>query len=145
VSPRLTRARRLIEVAESEEGAARSRAAAADRALAVAREGAEQAEATWLGAAREGFAAWTRSTELEDKGAFLRTLRTRADAAGKLAADAAIEQQKRASAVVRAATERRKLELWRDKIASHEAEEEARKDRIATDEMAARLARRVRS
>lgn len=144
MSPRLVRARRLIEMAESAEQQAQARAAHADRALAIAREEAVRAEARWVEAAAQGTAPLTRGFELEDHAAFLRTLRTRADAAAKRVADASAEHRRRAAELAQATIERRKLELWRDRIAKDESDEEARKERIAADEVAARIVLRSR-
>jgi flagellar biosynthesis chaperone FliJ len=144
VSARLRRARRLVELAEGEERAARARTSEAERAVAAARLEADRAEAAWLEATCVVGAAVTRAFELEEREAFLRTLRARADAAAKRVEAAAIEERRLAAELVRAATERRKLELWRDRITEGERDEDARKERVASDEMAARIVLRSR-
>jgi hypothetical protein len=141
MSPRLRRAHRLVELADSAERAARARAADAERRVAAARARESQAEARWLQEACVREAYLVGAADLEQRGAYLRTLRAIADAARCSADAVAAEEKQRAQEVVAAATERRKLELWRDRIDQSDRAEEDRRERIGADELAARITR----
>lgn len=144
MSTRLKRALRLVELAETAERSARAQAGAAERALADAKEEARESETAWVAAAAVEANGLVNATDLIDSEAYLRTLRTRADAARQKTERASEEAGRCASEVVRAATERRKLELWRDRIAESDRTEDNRRERIASDELAARSAGRAR-
>jgi flagellar biosynthesis chaperone FliJ len=144
VSTRLKRALRLVELAETAERSARAQASAAERALAEAKEEARQSETAWLAAAAVDPDGVVNAADLMDSEAYLRTLRARADAALQKSDRASTEAGRCASEIVLAATERRKLELWRDRIAEGDRTEENRRERIASDELAARSAARGR-
>ena len=145
MSVRLKRAARLVELAETAERSARAQACAAERALVEAREAARESEGTWLAAAAVEGEVVVNAADLMDSEAYLRTLRARADAAQQKTEHASSEAGRCASEALRAATERRKLELWRDRIAEGDRVEENRRERIASDELAARSAARGRS
>jgi hypothetical protein len=102
---------------------------------------AKAAEGRWAEAAAAPPKV-TRAADLEEHGAYLRALRARADAAGRAAESAAVEERRAEAEVVQRATERRKLEMWRDRMAEAERAEELRRERLASDELAARLSER---
>jgi hypothetical protein len=141
MSPRLRRVERLVELAHDALGAARARAAAAGRALAEARTGAERDERSWSDAAQGFGVGVTRAADLDQQGAHLRTLRARADASARRVEKAAADERQCAAGAVQAAMEHRKLELWRDRIAAGERQEETRLERASADELAARITR----
>lgn len=144
MSNRLRRAARLVELAESAERSARALAAAAERALAEASDDARRSESAWVQAAAVDVDTVVHVSDLAESEAYLRTLRARADAAKGRSEQALAEERRLSSEVVRAATERRKLELWRDRIADGDRAEETRRERIASDELAARTSARGR-
>jgi hypothetical protein len=141
VNARLKRASRLEGLADRALTAARGRVADARRALVAATEAAETAEATWI-LATQAFATRVESAaDLVEQAAHVRTLRLRADAAAKRLAEAAAEEKHRAELVLEAERDRRKLELWRERLTETEREQGARAERLAADELAARTAR----
>jgi hypothetical protein len=87
----------------------------------------------------------TRVAELAEQAAYLDTLRRRADAAARLVERAKAEERASHAEVVRAATERRKLELWRDRIVDASRAELAQTERRASDDLAARISIRGRA
>jgi hypothetical protein len=142
VKPRIRRAARLVELAEKAENEARARAVAAEQAHRDARRDAEREEHAWTEAARDFTTGIKHVSELEAQAAYLETLRRRADAACKRVEKALEDERLCAAEVVRAATERRKLELWRDRIVDTANAEETRLERMASDALAARIASR---
>jgi hypothetical protein len=141
VSSRLRRVRRLVELGEDAVKAARASAAAAARAVADARRQAERDEHAWSEAAQRFGTGVARASDLDEQAAHLRTLRLRADGTARQLDRAIAEERRCAAAVVKAAMDHRKLELWRDRIVAGEREEESRQERRGTDELAARGAR----
>jgi hypothetical protein len=141
MSPRLRRIERLVELAQDALDAARASAAAAARALAEARKEAERDERSWSDAARGFGVGVTRAADLDQQGAHLRTLRACADASARRVEKAVAEEHRCAAGAVKAAVEHRKLELWRERIATGERQEETRLERASADELAARIAR----
>jgi hypothetical protein len=142
VTARVRRAARLVEMADKAEQSARARAGAAAGALREARDDAQREERAWTDGARDFATGIKRVTELQEQAAYLETLRRRADAAARRVERAIESERTCAAEVVRAATERRKLELWRDRIVEANRVEETRLERIASDDMAARIAGR---
>jgi hypothetical protein len=140
VSPRLRRAAKLVELAERAENGARAKAAAAAQAVLDARANAARQEQAWTDAARDFATGIQRVTELQEQAAYLETLRRRANAAAKEVEKALEAERACAAEVIEAATEKRKLELWRDRIVEAGAAEETRKERLAADALAARIA-----
>ncbi|HEY4014510.1 MAG TPA: hypothetical protein VGM06_14310 [Polyangiaceae bacterium] len=137
----MRRVERLVELGQEALNGARAAAVAATRAVVEARAIAQREEQRWTEAAT-GFAKGvTRAPELDQQAAHLRTLRLHADAAARAVDRAVVEETKRNAAVVKAAMDHRKLELWRDRISLGEREEEDRLERVAADELAARVTR----
>jgi hypothetical protein len=141
VSSRLSRVQRLVEIRYEAVKAARASAAAAARAVAEARHVAERDEHRWSEAAQRFGTGVMLASDLDEQAAHLRTLRLRADGTARQLDRAVAEERRCAAAVVKAATDHRKLELWRDRIVEGEREEENRQERRSTDELAARGAR----
>ena len=141
MSSRLRRVQRLVELGHDAVQAARASAAAAARAVADARRDAERDERAWSDAAQQFGTKVALASDLEEQAAHLRTLRLRADGTARQVDRAVAEERRCAAAVVKAAMDHRKLELWRDRIVSGEREEEDRQERRSTDELAARGAR----
>lgn len=141
MSARLRRVKRLVDLGHDAVQAARASAAAAARAVVEARREAEKGERAWSDAAQQFGTRVTLASDLEEQAAHLRTLRLRADATSRQLDRALAEERRCAAAVVKAAMEHRKLELWRDRIVSGQREEENRQEQRATDELAARGAR----
>jgi hypothetical protein len=132
---------RLIQMAHEALKEARAAAAEAARAVAEARARTEVDERTWSDRARHFATGIDRAHDLDQQAAHLRTLRVRADASMRGLERCMAEERKCAAVVVKAAMEHRKLELWRDRIAEGEREEESRRERRSSDELAARAAR----
>ncbi len=145
MTARVRRATRLVELGEKAEQSARVRASAAERALSDARDDARGQENAWSEAARDFATGIKRVTELQEQAAHLETLRRRADAAARRVERAIADERACATELVRTATERRKLELWRDRIIDANRAEEARLERIASDELASRVVSRGQS
>ncbi len=82
-----------------------------------------------------------RATDLEEQSAHLRTLRLRADHAARDLDGALAEERRRAAALVEASIERRKLEIWRERMVQAEREERSLQERRSDDELAARTTR----
>jgi hypothetical protein len=141
VSSRRRRAERLVELGLAAVNAARASVTAAARAVAEARADAERQECAWLDAAQTFGTGVASAPDLDEQSAHLRTLRHRADAEARRLERALAEERRCAAAVVKAAMERRKLELWRDRIVQGEREEEQRQEQRRSDELAARVAR----
>ena len=141
MSARLARVERLIGMAHDALNEARAAAASAARAVTEARHRADGDERTWSDHARTFGQGVDRAHDLDQQAAHLRTLRVRADATARDLERCVAEERKCAAAVVKAAMEHRKLELWRDRIAEGEREEENRRERKSSDELAARAAR----
>jgi hypothetical protein len=141
VSSRRGRVERLVEVGRQALNAARASVAAAARAVADARADAERQERAWLDAAQTFGSQVARASDLDEQSAHLRTLRLRADAESRRLERALGEERRCAAAVVKAAMEHRKMELWRDRITQGELEEERRLEQRRSDELAARAAR----
>lgn len=141
MSARLKRASRLVALAEKALTSARARASDAQRAVATATADAGRLEASWASAS-QGFAKQVECAgDLTAEAAYLRTLRLQADMAVKRAAEAAAEERRCAELVVEAERDRRKLELWQERLTAAEREQDARGERRASDELAARTAR----
>ncbi|HXN31448.1 MAG TPA: hypothetical protein VN894_06275 [Polyangiaceae bacterium] len=141
MSSRLRRVRRLVEIGHDAVNAARASAATAARTVADARRDAEKDERAWSDAAQRFGTGVALASDLDEQAAYLRTLRLRADATARQLDRAIAEERRCATAVVKAAMDHRKLELWRDRIVEGEREEENRQERRSTDELAARGAR----
>lgn len=141
MTTRLARAERLIQMAYETLKSARAAAADAARAVAEARARAEGDERTWADHARNFGTGVDNAHDLDRQAAHLRTLRVRADASMRALERSLAEERRCAAAVVKAAMDHRKLELWRDRIAEGEREEENRRERRSSDELAARAAR----
>ncbi len=141
MSARLKRASRLVGLAEKALAAARARASDAQRAVATTAADSSRLEANWARAS-QGFAKQVECAgDLTVEAAYVRTLRLQADVAGKRAADAVAEERRCAELVVEAERDRRKLELWQERLTAAEREQDARGERRASDELAARTAR----
>jgi hypothetical protein len=142
VNPRLHRAARLIAISDRALTAARAKAAEAARAVAAANTDANEHETAWAEAS-QGFAGKVEyAGDLAVEAAHLRTLRLRADAAAKRVAEAVAHERKCVDLVVEAERDRRSLQLWEDRLKETEREQDARAERKASDELAARSNRR---
>jgi flagellar biosynthesis chaperone FliJ len=138
---RMKRAARLVDLAEKAMSTARVRLAAAQRAAAEAGADAERYEAVW-DAATEGFGRGiANASDLERQAAHLRTLRVHADLAARRLEAALAESRRCSEALSEAMSEKRKLELWQERLAEIEREQLVLADRRASDELAARTLR----
>lgn len=139
MASRVKRVEQLLALRERALEGARAALATAQRATAAAITAHTAAEQAWSGRSEQiAGARFTSVVELSDAHAHLRTMRMAADeAAGHVQIARAREDDARAECV-RAERERRKLEVWRDKLAALERQAEARRERLATDELAAR-------
>lgn len=141
MSARLRRAARLLDLAQEKVDLARIRLAEARGAVAEARAEIGRCEDAWTQAARASCGELTVVTELERQSSHLRTLRLRAEAAGRRLAEATAVERRCESSLVEVSTQRRKLELWLERMAGAEHEEQRRAESRATDELAARTLR----
>jgi flagellar export protein FliJ len=146
MSSRQQRIGRLVDQRERGVDAARTALGSAVRAVRAAEAVRDDAEAAWCNRANELAREGSPTVgSLVDARAHLETLRRRAEAAAaKLAiarrgADAARE------ACVRADRELKKMEVWQDHLVEAERVELERKERLRTDEAAARSFVRVRA
>jgi len=141
MNARMKRASRLVDVAARALTSARARVADAKRAVIEAEAEAKRNETAWVSSA-VGFAKGVAdSGELSLQAAHLRTLRLRADQASKLLEKARSDERASADMLLEAARDCRKLELWRDRLAEAEREQNVRSDQRQTDELAARAVR----
>ena len=134
----------MVELGSDAVNAARVSVNAAARAVSDARDETAREERLWSEAAQLFGEGVVRVSDLDEQSAHLRTLRHRADAAARHLERALLEERRCAAALVKAAMEHRKLELWRDRICQDEREEEQRQEQRRSDELAART-RRVRA
>jgi hypothetical protein len=142
VSARLQRAARLIAISDKALTAARAKVVEAKKAVADATTEAAALEATWAEASRDFATKVEVAGDLATEAAHVHTLRLRADAGAKRLADAAALERKCVDLAVEAERDRRSLQLWEDRLKETEREQEARSERKASDELAARSSRR---
>jgi hypothetical protein len=141
VSVRLKRAARLTALAEKALTSARARAAEAQRAARAAASDAERQESAWAEASQQFAKTVEFAGDLATEAAHLRTLRLRADAGAKRASEAMTAERHSTELVIEAERDRRKLELWQERLTATEREQETLVERKASDELAARTAR----
>jgi flagellar export protein FliJ len=79
--------------------------------------------------------------EFGERRAFVESLRGRLERARDEVRKAEAVLEERQRAVAEAKRELRKIEIWRDGLLQTERDDDARKDRAATDELAARVTR----
>jgi flagellar biosynthesis chaperone FliJ len=141
MNPRMKRAVRLVGLAEKAQNSARARAVDAARAVVDCDAEAQRLEAVWV-TATHGFARGVSSAaDLVLQAAHLRTLRLRADAAAKRLEKARSDERAAAELLLEAARDRRKLELWQERLQEAEREQASRLERGAADDLAARAVR----
>jgi flagellar biosynthesis chaperone FliJ len=141
VSARIRRVERLLELGKDALKVARSSAAAATLAAGAAREIALRDEQMWSDTAARFGTGVSRVSDLDEQAAHLRTLRLRADDGARRLQAALAEERRCAAAVIKAATDQKKLEMLRDRILQAAREEDDRQERRASDELAARTVR----
>lgn len=129
----------LLGLRERALESARMELAEAARAANRASDAAEEAERAWSSeAASCAGASFATIDALVEAHALVEARRSRADAAASAAKAARAAQEAAREACLRAERERRKLEIWRDKLLDLERAAEGKRERIATDEVAAR-------
>jgi flagellar biosynthesis chaperone FliJ len=136
---RRERVERLLTLRERAVESARAVLGAALRVTAQAAEAQAAAENAW--STRAAAAATTRFPDVDalmESHAHLDALRRRADLAATELTAARDKEEVARAGCMRAERERKKLELWRDRLLSLEAQAERRSERLATDEVAAR-------
>lgn len=139
---RVRRAERVVELRRRAVDAAQATAADAARRVIEAEGAARAAEDLWT---REGAApadASRSSAELAEASAWLRALRVRADRAAAAAGEARAAAARSREALTEARAELRRIELWRDGLVAAARAAQDRKERVAADEVAARVVRR---
>jgi flagellar export protein FliJ len=142
VSPRLARADRLVEYRKLRTSEAEAKLAAATRATQGARDNLALAERAWERALVAADALVT-ADELASRDAYLVTLRRRVDVVGQQVAAAERNEENTRGDLRAAKTEQRKLETWRDGLASELRKVEAKAERVASDAIAAGRPRRT--
>jgi flagellar export protein FliJ len=136
---RRERVERLLGLRERALEAARVELAAAARAASEAAEVAALSERAYGDeAARCAAGAFATVDALIEAHAHVAALRSRADADAARVEKLREAEAEAREACVRAERERRKLEIWREKLVEVERAAENRKERVATDEVAAR-------
>jgi hypothetical protein len=142
---RLKRVEKLVEMRQAAADVARGAFADARRAAERAHEGHEAGRAAWAARAEEIAGARYRDIdELVAARAHLETLRLREAALARAAAAADAVEATRREECLSAERELSKLERWRASLLDQERAEEARRERLQTDEIAARtFARRL--
>ena len=141
---RVRRAERIVDLRKRAVELAQSVCAKATMAAQEAEQCAREAELAWSSAGESPDGRCASSTDLAESSAWLRTLRLRADRAAARSREARKEVEVAHASLVAARSELRRIELWRDGLASAERAVADRKERIASDEVAARTARRER-
>jgi len=138
-SSRRSRIERLVAVRARQLESARTALGAAHRAALRAEEAREASERTWLdrALALERSPAPTMDALVEAR-AHLDGLRRQADHAGLVALRARSALSVARNACLDADRQLKKLEIWRDQLVETERVDEARRDRLLTDEVAAR-------
>lgn len=122
--------------------AARGALARAVADLADAQRARGEAAEIWQRRVEESATGpWSSVGDFEASRAHLESLHRRLLAAHEVEARAREECDRRRDAVTEANKELKKLETWRDSLAAEELEEARVADRVATDELAARLTR----
>lgn len=140
---RADRATRIAELRERAVREAQGALAEAARAVAAARDVVAHVERTWSAQA-ERLRACASPAELADASAYLGTLRKRAEQAHANVVARERDEAAMREKVQQARMEQRKIELWRDGIVQTVREEELRIERLANDELAARMTERAR-
>lgn len=136
---RRERVERLLALRERAVESARAVLGAALRATAQAAEAQAAAERAWsTRAAAVAVARFPDVDALMEAHAHLAALRLRADLAAREHTAARAKEELARASCMRAERERKKLEIWRDRLLSLEAQAERRSERLATDEVAAR-------
>jgi hypothetical protein len=139
-SSRRSRIDRLVAVRARQLESAQTTLAAAHRAARSAEEARDAAEHAWLDRAvtLERAPAPTMDALVEAR-AHLDGLRRRADLAGIAALRARGVLASARNACLDADRELKKLQIWRDQLVEVERADEARRERLVTDEVAARV------
>ncbi len=138
MNTRLRRADRLLELAERGVDGAQGRLSEARRVVHETRARKARAEAAWSAAA-DGFTCrLSTAGDIERHADHLRTLRLRIEACATELVKAEDAARRCVGDLLRANTERRKLELWRGRLGASEAEGQVRAERRVADEQAAR-------
>lgn len=139
MASRRDRVERLLGLRERALETARVALASATRSAREASMAAAEAESAWSALATIcAGAPFGTIDALVDAHAHVAALRRRADAARARAVAACAAEDTARAGCVRAERERRKLEIWRDRLDEIARAAESRKERLATDEMAAR-------
>lgn len=141
MSTRLRRAVRLVDLVQDRIDVARARLTDARRALEEAIAEVDRREAAWVTAAQSSGTVVTRVADLEHQSAHLRTLRLRVDVAKRNVGEAQALELKCQQVLADASKERRKLELWLERLQLAERERLHRAGALADDEVAARSMR----
>lgn len=126
---------RAVEIAQAESADATRRAQESDQA-------SQQAADLWAESTRASAGERPSSVDLAELSAWQHTLRQRADRAVVQAGVARTESERRRTALVTARSELRKIEVWRDGLAAVARASMMRSERVAADEVAARIVRR---
>lgn len=138
---RVRRAERVVELKQRAVDEAQAACADARRAVESAEEVARAALARWEFESNAPHPEGS-TTDLADRSAWVRTLRLRADHAAAKVVAAKAEEARRLDDLVRARFDLRRIEMWRDGLLHGMRAVADRKERIATDEAAARTVRR---
>jgi hypothetical protein len=139
-SARRARVERLVAVRAQKVDVARTALGGAQRARILATEAQDAAEAAWLDRVRALASARLPTVDALVEGrAHLDGLRRRANAAAVAVLDARRAEQAALVACLMADRELKKVETWRDRLAEAERAEADRRERLLTDEAAARI------
>ena len=141
---RLQRAGGLVDLRQRDVERAQALSAEATRAAQEAEAAAQRAQEAWQEATQAVAGERLSSVDLADLNAWQRTLRQYADHAVVQAGAALAEAERAREALVASRAELRKIEIWRDGLAAAVRAAAARTERLATDEVAARMTRRER-
>lgn len=139
---RVRRAERVVELRRRVVDEAQAAAAGAARRVIEAAAAARAAEDLWSREGAAPSAARLSSAELAEASAWLRALQVRAARAAAQVTAARAAAQVSHEALTGARAELRRIELWRDGLVAADRAAQDRKDRVAADEVAARVARR---
>ena len=141
--PRAARAGRLVDLRSRDVTEAQAKLGEASRRLLEAIADAAAAERAWTTSA-DDVTRCVSTAELAERSLYLTTLRRRADQATTRVMILREEEDRRRRALHKARIEQRKIELWQEGILRGLADDEKRIDRMASDEIAARITQRAR-
>lgn len=138
---RRRRAQRIVEARQRKVDFAEAELATSSRRTIEAKDVAESATTAWKDRMQACPSSECSSDDLALEHAYLSTLEKRAERLAQIAREAKAVEEGARLKVCNAKTEHKKVETWRDRWVEASKLEEARIERIQSDEFTARLTR----